>query len=140
MPTQAQNTGCYFWLIIASILRFRHRRSRATARRLLLPYAIVTLLMNSAFAVLIFAKEEDSLINSTPSGIIGFLLLSFPIIFNDTLFVSISLYFVTNEPLNSHKMYRTAVLFGWRLLPLMFPACVYVILFGETAKRLFGTL
>jgi hypothetical protein len=137
---KARDTGCYFWLIIASILRFRHQKPGSTARRVLLPYAIVSLLMNSASAVLIFMQEVNYLRHSTVFLIIKDLLAGMPVLINDTLFVSLSLYFFISAALTFHKMYRAAVLFRWRLLPLIIPACIYLTLFGETVRQLFGAM
>jgi hypothetical protein len=104
-----KNIGCYFWLVIAAILRFRHQERRSTARRILLPYATVTLLMNSVFAIFTFIHEatqgpikntflsDSDTMPISPSGNFGLtknIMMTLSIITNDALYVSPLLYFM----------------------------------------------
>jgi hypothetical protein len=135
--------------MISSILCFQRQKPRSTARRILLPYSVGTLFMNTAFASMKLAEEQfesspfgikasqsDWLPFSDTSGetlihkVIKNLLLTLPIIVNDALFVSL-FRFVITVVLNFHKMYRAGTLCGWNWRPLALPGCLYLITVGE---------
>jgi hypothetical protein len=142
--------GCYLWIIISTIMRFRRQKPRSTARRILLPYCVGTLLMNTAFAIIKLAEEafESSpfALKASQSDLMPFsntsqessihqvvknILMTLPIIVNDALFVSLFCFIIT-EVLNSRKMYRAGTLFGWKLRPLAPLGCLYLVTVGET--------
>jgi hypothetical protein len=89
-------------MIVASIRRFRRQAPHTTARRILLPYSVVTLALNSLFVILAAYSEE--LANEDPEehgvtpipwtgcepcDILERLVLTIPIVANDALLVSV---------------------------------------------------
>jgi hypothetical protein len=89
--------GCYLWMMVVSILRFRRRAQGSTARRILLPYAVTTLVINTVFGIIAICGEEpqkghhayqSESWSCTATDILYRLSLSIFILLNDALFVS----------------------------------------------------
>jgi hypothetical protein len=89
--------GWYLWLMIASILRFVRQPPGTAARRVLLPYAVFTLLMNAGLAIatatlqaLEFSSQFTPGPNPfcSPANTLYRLMLATPVVMNDALLVS----------------------------------------------------
>jgi hypothetical protein len=99
-----RNVGWYLSMAVDTIARFRRQRSLTLARRILLPYAVVTLLMNSTFFMQVVV--EQGIVRAEPhnpivkvlaepcsaGNVLSSILLPLLISMNDTLFVCDSSY------------------------------------------------
>jgi hypothetical protein len=94
--------GWYLWLMIASIRRFMCQPPGTAARRVLLPYAVFTLLVNAGLTIAtaaLQAHEFDLPVSPTsdpfcsPANTLYRLMLSMPVVMNDALLVRPALIF-----------------------------------------------
>jgi hypothetical protein len=97
---QPSHSALCLWLTIASISRFRCQVPRTVARRILLPYAVVTLITNSTVFIFFIFENETLLVEAaffdqaymifgrcSPYFILRRILVNLPILINDALFV-----------------------------------------------------
>jgi hypothetical protein len=86
-------------MMVASVARFCRREPHTTARRVLLPYSVITIIVNTAFVVGAMIGEDSAHgkhpfmeeIKSCSVGDVFYrLFLTIPIVWNDALFVRVA--------------------------------------------------
>jgi hypothetical protein len=92
-------SGWFLWMMISSIRLFRRQNPRTAARRILLPYAIIGLVANSAFAAALIFGQGLDLVDAhsrlaalegrvcSPLNMTSTLLMTLLFFMNDALFV-----------------------------------------------------